>query len=233
MVKKLNFNDVQEINKMGQKVNPKALRLCIIRSWPSKWFAGKDFATYLEQDIKIRKFVSGKLRDAGLDLIEMSRSANEITIDITAAKPGLIIGRGGMGIEELKKEIKAKILPPKMGLKINIKEVDNANLSAAIILQAMITDIEKRIQFRRVLKQTIDKVMKAGAKGVKVSAAGRLNGVDIARTEVLFEGKIPLHTLRADIDYARGHAQTTYGKIGLKVWIYKGEVFDQDNKDKK
>jgi small subunit ribosomal protein S3 len=216
---------------MGHKVNPKALRIGITRTWPSKWFAKRDFALLLEQDVKIRKCVSRKLREAGLDLIEISRNANEITLDITAAKPGLVIGRGGEGIENLKKEIKAELLPSKIGVKVNIKEVSNPNLSAAVVLQSMIIDIEKRMPFRRVLKQSIDKVMKAGAQGVKVMISGRLNGVDIARTETLAEGKIPLHTLRADIDYSRGHALTTYGKVGIKVWIYRGEVFNKDNKN--
>jgi len=216
---------------MGQKVNPKALRIGITRTWPSKWFARKDFALFLEQDVKLRRYIKNKLKDAGLDCIEISRSAGEVVLDITAAKPGLLIGRGGEGIENLKKEIKAKFLSPKTGVKINIKEVADPNLSAAIVLQLIVTDIEKRMPFRRVLKQSIEKVMRAGAQGVKVCIAGRLNGVDIARTETLSEGKIPLHTLRADIDYARDHASTTYGKIGLKVWIYRGEIFNKsDNK---
>lgn len=210
---------------MGQKVNPIAFRLGYIKTWPSKWFARKDYAEYLEQDVKIRKFINTKLRDAGIDRIEISRDQNQVIVDIIAAKPGLIIGRGGQGIEELKKDLKSKILQKKVGLKVNIKEVGNPNLSAAVVLQMIAVDIEKRMPFRRVAKQAVERVMKAGAQGVKVTLAGRLNGVEIARTETFADGKIPLHTLRADIDYSRSHASTTYGKIGIKVWIYKGEIF--------
>ena len=218
---------------MGQKVNPKALRLGITRTWPSKWFANRgDFATFLEQDTKIRKYINTKVRDAGIDVIEISRDDNAVTIDIIAGKPGIIIGRGGAGIEDLKKVLRKDVFKNKATVKINVKEVADINLSAAVVMQSVISDIEKRMPFRRVMKQAIGRVMRAGAKGVKVSAAGRLNGVEIARTEVLFEGKIPLHTLRADIDYSRGHASTTYGKIGIKVWIYKGEVFNKDSNKK-
>ncbi|MFW0837619.1 MAG: 30S ribosomal protein S3 [Candidatus Komeilibacteria bacterium] len=213
---------------MGQKVNPKALRLGITQTWTSKWFARKDFAAFLQQDIKIRKYLLNKLRESGIDKIEISRNGKELTLDITAAKPGLIIGRGGMGIEEIKKDLQDNVLPNKAIVKINIKEVKDPNLSAAVVLQNMAFDLEKRIPFRRIGKQAIDKVMQAGAEGVKIAMAGRLNGAEIARTEMFTEGKIPLHTLRADIDYSRGHAQTTYGKIGLKVWIYKGEIFNKD-----
>jgi small subunit ribosomal protein S3 len=218
---------------MGQKVNPIALRLGITQTWPSKWFASRgDFATFLEQDIKMRKFIKQKVKDAGIDTIEISRDDNTITIDIIAGKPGIIIGRGGSGIEDLKKAIRKDIFKNKFNIKINVKEVKDINLSAAIVLQSAIADIEKRMPFRRVMKQSVSKVMRAGAKGVKISAAGRLNGVEIARTEVISEGKIPLHTLRANIDYSRDHASTTYGKIGVKVWIYKGEVFNKDNSKK-
>lgn len=219
---------------MGQKVNPKGLRLGITQKWPSKWFAKRsDFADFLEQDIKIRKYISSKMRDAGLDTIEIRRDDNAITIDIIAGKPGIIIGRGGSGIEDLKEGVRKEILKNKSIVKVNVKEVEDANLSAAVVMQSIIADIEKRMPFRRVMKQAIGRVMRAGAKGVKVSVGGRLNGAEIARTEVLFEGKIPLHTLRADIDYCRGHASTTYGKIGIKTWIYKGEVFNKEDNSKK
>lgn len=211
---------------MGHKVNPKSFRIGIIQTWPSKWFAKKNFAEYLKQDLLIRKFLQKKLKEAGLDLVEISRGANDMTIDIIAAKPGIIIGRGGQAIEEIKKEIQTRLLNGKVTVKINIKEVDNASLSAAIIVQNIASDLEKRIPFRRVAKQIVDRVMKAGAQGVKIAVGGRLNGAEIARTEVFSNGKIPLHTLRANIDYSRSHAQTTFGKIGIKVWIYKGEVFN-------
>ncbi len=218
---------------MGQKVNPKGFRLGITQTWPSKWFAKRsDFASFLEQDIKLRKIITTKMRDAGIDRIEISRDDKDITIDIIAGKPGIIIGRGGAGIEDLKKIIRKDIFKNKGTIKINVKEVDDSNLSSAVVMQGVIADIEKRMPFRRVMKQSIGRVMRANAQGVKILVSGRLNGAEIARSEVLSEGKIPLHTLRADIDYCRGHASTTYGKIGVKVWINKGEVFNKD-KDKK
>ncbi|MCR4280276.1 MAG: 30S ribosomal protein S3 [Candidatus Komeilibacteria bacterium] len=214
---------------MGHKVNPKAFRMAVIKTWSSKWYAKGNYAKYLEDDVKVRRIVRRKLREAGIDLIEMARSEHEITIDITAAKPGLIIGRGGAGIEELKKELQDKCFAKNVSIKINIKEVSNPNLSAPVLVEAIRADLEKRMPFRRIAKQSIDKVMKAGAKGAKICVAGRLNGAEIARTEVFSEGKVPLHTLRADIDYSRGHAQTTFGTIGIKVWIYKGEVFNKES----
>ncbi|PJA94311.1 MAG: 30S ribosomal protein S3, partial [Candidatus Komeilibacteria bacterium CG_4_9_14_3_um_filter_37_5] len=154
---------------MGHKVNPKSLRLGIIQTWPSKWFARKNFAEYLKEDLQIRKFLQKKLKESGLDLIEISRNGSDMTIDITAAKPGIIIGRGGQAIEEIKKEIHSKLLNGKIAVKINIKEVENANLSAPIIVQSIAGDLEKRIPFRRVAKQIVDRVMKAGALGIKIS----------------------------------------------------------------
>jgi small subunit ribosomal protein S3 len=186
----------------------------------------------LEQDIKIRKYLKSKIKEAGIDRIEIERSRGEITINITVAKPGLVIGRGGTGIEDLKKVIAQKYLPPKVNLKINVVEVDKINLSPGAVLQLMASDIEKRIAFRRVMKQTIEKVMKAGAEGVKIVISGRLNGAEIARRETLTQGKIPLHTLRANIAYSRGIAQTTYGTIGLKIWIYKGLQFEAKEANK-
>jgi len=213
---------------MGHKVNPKSFRIGQNESWRSKWFATKDYADLLKQDYLIRKFIKNKLKSCGLDRIEIERSTKKIDINITTAKPGLIIGRGGSGIEDLKKEIVSKFLNKEDILNINIYEVDNPGLSSEVVLQSMIEDIEKRIPFRRVMKQNIDKVMRAGAQGVKISMSGRLNGVEIAREEKLQQGKMPLHTLRANIDYARAAAFTTYGAIGIKVWIYKGEVFNKD-----
>ncbi|MBU1131231.1 30S ribosomal protein S3 [Patescibacteria group bacterium] len=210
---------------MGSKVNPKIIRIGQTQSWTSRWFAKKNYADFVKEDITIRKFITNKLKNSGIEKIEIERSANDIVIIITCAKPGIIIGRGGAGIDELRKKIVEKVLGNKQGIKINILEVENPNLSAAVILESLIMDIEKRIPFRRVMKQGIDRVMKAGAKGVKIIMAGRLNGVEIARTETLTEGKVPLHTFRANIDYARSAAKTTYGAIGVKVWIYKGEVF--------
>src|SRR4030042_192325 len=206
---------------MGHKVNPKIFRMGIIRSWDSKWFAKKNFSDFLRQDILIRKFLKKQLREASLDKIEIERSGDSVKVIIFSGKPGIIIGRSGAGIEELKNKLKKllnKIGLPNINLNLNIQEVSNPSLSANIILHNIIDDIEKRIPFRRVLRQAVAKAEKAGAKGVKVMVSGRLNGAEIARTEKLISGKIPLHTLRADIDYTRGTANTIYGAIGVKVW---------------
>jgi small subunit ribosomal protein S3 len=221
---------------MGQKVNPKILRMGIIRTWQSKWFgSGKKYIENLEQDIKIRKFLIKELREAGVDKVEIERNAKKISINIFTAKPGIIIGRGGAGVDELKKKIHDKFLKKyRLGeIDLNITEVDRPNLSAQIVVQQMILETEKRIPFRRVMKQAINRVERAGALGVRIVVKGRLNGVEIARAEMLSSGKVPLHTLRADIDYARGVANTTYGAIGIKVWIYKGEVFKKEGNEEK
>lgn len=216
---------------MGQKVNPKSFRIGITRDWNSRWYAGKKYADYLEQDIRVKKFIKNKLPEAGIDKIEIERSPGKINIIIHTAKPGLIIGRGGQAIESLRKEIAQKFITDQgWQINISIQEVKQPNLSAEIILQGAIAEIEKRVPFRRVMKRLIENVRRAGAEGVKICMSGRLNGAEIARTELLSEGKVPLHTLRADIDYARGAARTTYGSIGIKVWIYRGEVFQDKNK---
>lgn len=218
---------------MGKKVNPKVMRIGITKTWPSVWFArGKKYIHSVSQDMYVRKFMLKEYKEAGVDRVEISRSANKISIDIYTAKPGVLIGRGGNGVEDLKKKLHVKFLSNPSGIRlsdinINIKELPHPNLSAQVNVQTMILDIEKRMPFRKVLKQTIAKVERAGALGVKVCIAGRLNGAEIARTEKLVSGKVPLSTLRADIDYARGVAHTTYGAIGIKVWIYRGEVFDK------
>jgi len=221
---------------MGQKVHPKIFRTGIIYTWPSRWFSSgkKEYQKKAEIDIKIRKYLFKKLREAGVDKIEIERGANRITVTVYTAKPGLIIGRGGTGAEDLKREIKAKFLPKhKLGeINLNINEVDRPNLSAQIIVQSMILDLEKRVPYRKVMQQAITRVKRAGALGVKIVVKGRLNGAEIARAEKLIYGKIPLHTLRADIDYARGFARTTYGAIGVKVWIYRGEVFSKEEERK-
>lgn len=217
---------------MGKKINPKIFRMGIIRTWPSKWYsAGKDYARNVQQDVNIRRFLLKKLQEAGVDRVEIERSAKKINIGIFTAKPGLIIGRGGSGVDDLKKTLHTKFLSRPAGIrlediKLNIFEVDRPNLSSQIIVQSMIIDIEKRMPFRKVMKQAIGRVERAGGMGVKVIVSGRLNGSEIARSEMLTSGKLPLHTLRADIDYARGVAHTTYGAIGIKVWIYKGNKFE-------
>jgi len=213
---------------MGQKVNPTIFRMGIIKTWPSKWFkGGKSYVNNTKQDIKIREFLFHHLREAGVDRVEIERSANKVAINLFVAKPGLVIGRGGAGAEELKKTIHNRFLKNFRlhDFTLNISEVNRPNLSAQILMQSMVMDIEKRMPFRRVMKQTINRAERSGALGIKVMVAGRLNGAEIARTEVLTSGKVPLHTLRADIDYAQGIAHTTYGTIGVKVWVYRGEVF--------
>lgn len=212
---------------MGQKVNPKIFRTgeSQIYTWNSKWFAKKDYVARLRQDVTIRDFVKKTLKDAAVAKIEIERTANAVTIVIHSAKPGLIIGRAGTGIEDLRKKIKDKFLDKKSALNLNVQEVSSPSLASEVVLQGIIADIEKRVPFRRVMKQTISRVERAGAKGVKVVVSGRLDGAEIAREETLSWGKIPLHTLRADIDYASGPAFTIYGAVGIKVWIYKGEVF--------
>ncbi len=212
---------------MGQKVHPKIFRTgqSQIYTWNSKWFAKKDYVARLKQDVAIRDFIKKNLKDAAVAKIEIERTANAVTVVIHSAKPGLIIGHAGTGIEDLRKKIKEKFLDKKAALNLNVQEVQNPSLSAEVVLQSIISDIEKRIPFRRAMKQAIGRVERAGAKGVKIVVSGRLDGAEIERDEMLDWGKIPLHTLRADIDYASGAAFTIYGAIGIKVWIYKGEVF--------
>jgi len=218
---------------MGQKVNPIIFRMGQIHTWSSKWFSRKDYVDFLRQDIQIKKYLKGKLKDAGVARIEIERSSGNITIIIHTAKPGIVIGRGGEGVEQLKKDILKNFIRQKTSLNITIQEVKNPSLSAELIMQGIIADLEKRIPFRRAMKQAATRADKAQAKGIRIICSGRLNGVEIARTETLSKGKLPLHTIRADIDYARGAAYTTYGKIGVKVWVYKGEKFKKVEKNSK
>ena len=213
---------------MGHKVNPKIFRIGISKTWNSKWFSDTNYISHLKQDITIRKYVETKLKEASLDRVVIDRDVEKIDISIYSARPGMIIGKGGAGIEDMKKYIREKILKTKkIKVEINIKEVNKPNLSARIIAQNIAIDLEKRMPYRRVMKKYIDQVIKAGGQGVKIVCGGRLGGVEIARSESLSEGKIPLHTIRADIDYSRLTASTTYGVIGVKVWIYKGEYFEK------
>lgn len=216
---------------MGQKVNPKIFRMGITRTWTSKWFgSGEKYINNLKEDMYTRKYLTKKLREAGVDRVEIERNAHKISINVFAAKPGLIIGRGGTGVEDLKKDIHSRFLKKHRlnEINLNITEADRPNLSSQILVQQMAIEIEKRMPFRRVMKQAISRVERAGALGVRIIIKGRLNGAEIARSEMLLSGKVPLHTLRADIDYSRGAANTTYGLIGIKVWIYRGEVFEKE-----
>lgn len=212
---------------MGQKVHPKIFRIGITTSWPSRWFAKRNvYPAVLRQDVALRKLLTKELKEASVDRIEIERPSGGLTLSIYSAKPGMIIGRGGQGIEELRKKIK-KQFPEFTALTVNVHEFEQPSLSSHIVLGAMVADIEKRMPFRRVLKQSLERIKKGGAPGGKVRISGRLDGGEIARTEKLAFGKIPLHTLRADIDYAFGEAQTIYGKIGIKVWVYRGEIFSK------
>ncbi len=217
---------------MGHKVHPKAFRIGVTRRWDSIWFADtKNYVVLLQEDVKIRVFLMKTLKDALVDKVEIERTRQDIKITIHSAKPGIIIGRGGTGIEELSQKLKKKFFPGKrVKMAINVKEVQNASFSANVVGQQIAMDIEKRMPFRRTMKGTIERVMKAGAQGVKVAVSGRLNGSEIARREMLAQGKIPLHTLRADIDYASVTARTIWGAIGIKVWINRGEVFEEKTK---
>lgn len=227
---------------MGHKVHPKIHRTQVIYTWDSRWFGrNKNYAQYSEQDIRIREFLSKKFKDAHIDSVSIERGPKNMTVTIIAAKPGFIIGRGGQGLDDIRKHIERKFLQMNLKVKINVQELRSPALSAAVIGQTIASDVERRIPFRRIMKQSIERVMKAGAKGIKISMAGRLNGVEIARNEKLAAGKVPLITLRSDVDYAFVEALTTYGKIGIKVWIYKGEIFgrkdqfavDEDQEEKK
>ena len=216
---------------MGKKVNPKIFRMGITKSWDSVWFeSGKNYIKNVARDISVRRYLIKEFKEAGVDKVEIIRSLNRIQIDLWTGKPGLLIGRGGNGVEDLKKKLHTKFLKTfRIGeITLNIKEVSRPGLSAQIAVQTMSLEIEKRIPFRKVMKQAISRIERAGAQGAKVVIGGRLNGAEIARTEKLVWGKVPLNTLRADIDYARGAAHTSYGAIGIKVWVYKGEVFEKD-----
>ena len=207
---------------MGQKVHPTGARVGIIKDWNSKWYAdSKDFANYLVEDQKIRKFLKKKLYTAGISKIEIERTAKMVKINLYTAKPGIIIGKGGAGVEALKAEV-SKLIGKDVNL--NIVEVKNIDTDAQLVAENIAGQLERRISFRRAMKQSMQKSLQAGALGIKTSVSGRLGGADMARTEFYKEGNIPLQTLRADIDYGFAEADTTYGKIGVKVWIYKGEV---------
>ena len=220
---------------MGKKVNPKILRTGVIRTWPSSWFSrGNDYIRNVQQDVSIRKYLTKNYKEAGIDEVEIERDSKKININIHTAKPGLIIGRGGAGIEDLKKTLHRKFLKNfrPQEIELNIKEVERPNLSSQVVVQSMVADLQKRVPFKKVMKQAVSRVEKAGALGIKIIVKGRLNGSEIARSEKMVSGKVPLHTLRADIDYAREWAHTAYGSIGVKVWIYKGDVFGDAEEEK-
>ena len=211
---------------MGQKVNPHGLRVGIIKDWDSRWFTGKrNFGNLLVEDYKIRKFLKERLYAAGISKIEIERSATKIKFHIHCAKPGIVIGKGGSEIEKLKAQVEKMI---KSNVYINIVEVRSPDKNAQLVAESIASQLERRVSFRRAMKQSIGRTMKLKAKGIKIRVAGRLGGAEIARSESYHEGTIPLQTLRADIDYGFAEAKTTYGRIGVKVWIYKGEVLGSE-----
>jgi small subunit ribosomal protein S3 len=207
---------------VGQKVNPVGLRIGVIRDWESKWYADKDFGTLLMEDVKIREFLKNKLKDAAVSRIEIERAANRVNVTIHTAKPGIVIGKGGSEVEVIRGQL-AKLTGGKK-VHINISEIKNPELDAILVAESIAQQLERRTSFRRAMKQAIQRSQRAGAKGIKTSVSGRLGGAEIARTEGYSEGTVPLHTLRADIDYGTAEAHTTYGRIGVKVWIYRGEI---------
>lgn len=215
---------------MGQKVNPHGLRVGVIKDWDSKWYADKrTFNEYLVEDHKIRKFVKNKLFISGVSRIEIERAANRIKLSIHTAKPGMVIGKGGSGVEELRKDIEKMT---GKSVVINVEEIKIPELDAQLVAENIASQLERRVSFRRAMKQSIQRTMRFGGKGIKTSVSGRVGGADMARTEGYSEGTIPLQTLRADIDYGFAEADTTYGKLGVKVWLYKGEVLPTKKEDK-
>ena len=210
---------------MGQKVNPVGLRLKINKTWDSKWFSKREFARNLNEDLNIRKYVSKKYGDAGVSKVEIERAAKQVVVKLYSAKPGKLIGKQGKGIEQLRTEITTVLQSPEKSVKVDVFEVKNPDTNAQLSAYNVAQQLEKRVSFRRAMKKVMQQAMKAGAKGIKVRVSGRLNGAEMARTEWYMEGRVPLHTLRADIDYATAEASTTYGLIGVKVWLFKGEVY--------
>jgi len=209
---------------VGQKVNPHGLRVGVIKGWDSKWYAGKDYEKFLLEDIKIREFIKEKLFLSGISKVEIERASNKARISIHTAKPGMVIGRQGSNIELLKSDLKKMT---ESAIEINIVEVKTPDMDATLVAENIAAQLERRIAFRRAMKQCVGRTMRMGAKGIKITCGGRLGGAEIARSESYREGSIPLHTLRADIDYGTAEAHTTYGRIGIKVWIYKGEVLPE------
>ena len=213
---------------MGQKISPTSLRIGINKDWLSRWFGGRKYSGYLKDDIAVRKFLDKKLKNMGVDRIEIERGTDVLNVVIYTARPGLLIGRGGGGVEELKNSIR-KLLKDKIAIRVEVQEIKSPELSARIMAESIVDQVEKRIPYRRILKQTLSKIMaNRQVKGAKLQMGGRLDGAEIARSEHLEDGSLPLQTLRADIDFSRATAITTYGTVGIKVWIYKGDKFKEN-----
>ncbi len=213
---------------MGQKVNPKILRTAIIETWPSRWFANRrSYASLVRDDIRMREFLKKRVKDSGVANVAIERSPNAVTVVLSVLKPGLIIGRGGQGAETLKKELQEKFFPKGTNIQLQIQEAEHPTLNATLIVQNIIADIEKRVPFRRAMRQALSRMQRSNVLGAKILLSGRLDGAEIARREKMITKKLPLHTLRARIDYSRGAAHTIYGAVGVKVWVYHGEVFNE------
>ena len=217
---------------MGQKISPTSLRTGINKDWASRWFGGRKYQAYLKDDLKVRSFLDKRLKNMGIDKIDLERGTDSLNIIVHTSRPGFLIGRGGTGVEELKDAVKT-LLKKKVAVRLEIQEIKNPEASAAIMAESMVEQIEKRIPFRRIMKQTLAKIIaNREVKGAKLMLGGRLDGAEIARSEHLEQGSLPLQTLRADIDFARATAHTTYGTVGVKVWIYKGLVWNHEVKPK-
>ena len=212
---------------MGQKTNPVGFRLGINRTWDSRWFASKEYSKWLDEDIKVRAYIKQRLFKAGVARVEIERSGGKASVNIYTARPGMVIGRKGSEVDLLRAELKARC---GRDVQINIKDVKKPELNAQLVAEHIAMQLQQRVAFRRAMKKTIQSAMRMGAQGIKVQCAGRLGGSEIARSEGYHEGRVPLHTLRADIDFARSTAHTTFGCVGVKVWIYKGEVFPEEFK---
>jgi small subunit ribosomal protein S3 len=215
---------------VGQKVHPIGMRVGVIRDWNAKWYAEKEYAEYLHEDLKIRKYIATRLADASVSTIDIERAANRVNVSIHTAKPGMVIGKGGSEVEALRKELN-KLTGKRVH--INIVEIKKPDLDAKLVGEGIARQLENRVAFRRAQKQAIQRTMRAGAQGIKTQVSGRLNGADMARSEGYSEGTVPLHTLRADIDYAWEEADTTYGKLGVKVWICRGEILPEKKNTEK
>ena len=216
---------------MGQKVHPTGFRLGIATDWTSKWYAGKpQFADFLDEDLKIREFLRKKLSQAAVSRLQISRPAKSVAVTIHSARPGIIIGKKGEDIEKLRVEVAALVSAHINNVKINIEEIRKPELDAQLVAEGVAAQLERRVMFRRAMRRSVTNAMRIGAEGIKINVSGRLNGAEIARNEWYREGRVPLHTLRADVDYGFAEALTTYGILGVKVWIYKGEVFDLEHR---
>ncbi len=217
---------------MGQKVHPTGFRLGIATDWTSKWYADSaDFANFLEEDLKIRNFLRKKLAQAAVSRIQISRPAKAVSVTIHTARPGIIIGKKGEDIERLRIEVASLVSVHLNNVKISIEEIRKPELDAQLVAEGVASQLERRVMFRRAMRRSVTNAMRIGAEGIKINVSGRLNGAEIARNEWYREGRVPLHTLRANVDYGFAEALTTYGILGVKVWIYKGEVFDLESKD--